>query len=95
MVFLSVLGPAILVWNRFHLTTFFTTPAVISHYLFTSGYKLPAFVGIPQRLKVFSERQSKGRVKRVKLPPISFPRANQSVGVCFWIPDSCLKTDIY
>jgi hypothetical protein len=43
------------------------------------------FVGILQRLKVFSGWQSKLLAKRLELPPISFPRANQPVGVCFWI----------
>jgi hypothetical protein len=79
------LGPVILVWNRFHITIFFTTPALISRYKFTSGYKLAAFVDILQRLKVFSGWQSKVLANRLELPPISFPRANQSVGVCFWI----------
>jgi hypothetical protein len=60
MGFLSVfLGPVILVWNRFHITLFFTTPALISRYKFTSGYKLTVFVGILQRLKVFPSGKAK------------------------------------
>jgi hypothetical protein len=37
-----------------------------------------------KHFKFFSKWQSKPYAKRVELPPISFPRANQSVGVCFW-----------
>jgi len=46
---------------------------------------MPVFVGILQRLKVFSGWQSKVPANRLELPPISFPRANRSVGVCFLI----------
>jgi hypothetical protein len=53
------------------------------------------FVGIPQRSKVFSERQSKLPANRLELPPISFPHANRSVGVCFLDPDVFLKKVIY
>jgi hypothetical protein len=54
-----------------------------SHHLFTSGYIDVTSVGIRQRLNFFSEWQSKARANHVELPPVSFPRANQSVGVCF------------
>jgi len=33
--------------------------------------------------------------KARRVPPISFPRANRSVGVCFFDPDNLLKKDIY
>jgi hypothetical protein len=54
-----------------------------SHHLFTSGYINVTSVDIPQRFDFFSEWQSKAHANRVKLPAVSFPRANQSVGVCF------------
>jgi len=56
---------------------------------------MPVFVGILQRLKVFSRWQSTVPANRLELPPISFPRANQSVGVCFLDQDRFLKKVIY
>jgi hypothetical protein len=86
--------------------------AGFSRHLFTSGYKAvasrlvcrqPATVqGHPTNpSEIFSEWQRNARGKVVKLPPVSVPRANQSVGVCFWPPvrfrveDRLLTTDIY
>jgi hypothetical protein len=63
---------------------FLQAPGVeFSHHLFTSGYINVTSVDILQRSEYFSEWQSEARENHVKLPPVSFPGANQSVGVCF------------